>query len=79
MMDVRSIAARVVEAIAEPIAVGGATVTIGASVGVVIHQPGDDPVHLLRTADAAMYAAKRRGKGGYELMDRTTDRFLSLG
>jgi diguanylate cyclase len=77
--SVRSIAARVVETIAEPIPVGATTVTIGASVGVVIHQAGDDPVHLLRTADAAMYAAKRRGKGSYELLDHTTDRLLNKG
>jgi diguanylate cyclase (GGDEF)-like protein len=41
----------------------------GASIGVALSAGGDveDPDELVRQADAAMYAVKRRGGGGFEL------------
>jgi diguanylate cyclase (GGDEF)-like protein len=62
------VAERVVAAVAEPIAVGGRRVTVGASVGVAVHHEGQDRPDLLRAADAAMYTAKRAGKGAYHLV-----------
>jgi diguanylate cyclase (GGDEF)-like protein/PAS domain S-box-containing protein len=70
-----AIAERIVEAVAEPIHVGGASgsgrgedVQVGASVGIghsTGFPPGEliDPDRLLLQADAAMYDAKRAGKG----------------
>ena len=44
-----------------------ASAPLGASVGVAILEEGDDPVgtSLVSRADAAMYEAKRGGKGRY--------------
>ncbi|GIE29108.1 hypothetical protein Ait01nite_021530 [Actinoplanes italicus] len=50
------LAERIAVVVAEPMPIGGALLTVGASVGVAAGAPGDD---LLRTADAAMYERKR--------------------
>lgn len=42
-----------------PLAVGGATLQLGASVGTILLQPGDTAEAALARADAAMYARKR--------------------
>jgi diguanylate cyclase len=58
-------AARVLQALADPAAMDGYLLPVAASVGIAGSLPGDraDPDRLLRHADAAMYAAKRHGKG----------------
>jgi diguanylate cyclase (GGDEF)-like protein len=57
-------------AIARPVQLPTAEVTIGASIGVAIYPTdGDDIEALLRSADHAMYAIKTRG-GGVLLYDR---------
>ena len=78
--DVMLLGERVNEALAGPIRVGDAELHISASVGVAIAERGaDDGEALLRDADAAMYAAKQRGRARCELFDeqlreRITDR-----
>jgi diguanylate cyclase len=68
-----AMADRIVELLDEPIRVGEAEVAPGVSVGItVVDVPPDDedPVGtLLRDADTAMYHAKGRGRGRYELFD----------
>ena len=68
-----AMADRIVEVLDEPIVVGEAEVAPGVSVGItVVDVPpdDDDPVGtLLRDADTAMYHAKDRGRGRYELFD----------
>jgi diguanylate cyclase (GGDEF)-like protein len=54
------LAERIIAAVGAPVAVRGATVTVGASVGVALH--GTGARDLLRHADVAMYAAKLRGR-----------------
>ncbi|GIJ51553.1 hypothetical protein Val02_84390 [Virgisporangium aliadipatigenens] len=56
---------RILAALHRPFRIDGHSVTVGASVGVVVPDgSGDlDADALLRHADAAMYAGKRRGKG----------------
>ncbi len=57
--DVDALTVRLRAAIAEPFDVAGHEVRIGASVGLHLADPGEDPDEVLRTADQAMYAAKR--------------------
>jgi len=68
LASVRVLAERVLATLAAPYPVVGGHVTVHASVGVAFdeHATGDD-VQLLRNADIAMYAAKNRGKGTYEV------------
>jgi diguanylate cyclase (GGDEF)-like protein len=53
------VAARLVEALREPVRAGGHELPVGASVGIADGRSGDDASLLLRRADIAMYAAKR--------------------
>ena len=55
--------------LSSPFMLKRATVTIGASVGAYIMNPGQmvEPDDLLRRADEAMYEAKRSGKGDIRL------------
>jgi diguanylate cyclase (GGDEF)-like protein len=59
------VAQRVIDALAEPSLAGGTLVTVGASVGVAVGSAGEQPEDLMRRADAALYAAKRSGRGRY--------------
>ncbi len=58
--------ARFLEEVRRPVVLGGAKVTLDASIGLVVTDPGDeDPDEVLRRADSAMYEAKRAGRGGW--------------
>jgi diguanylate cyclase (GGDEF)-like protein/PAS domain S-box-containing protein len=59
-----AVAERFLELLAEPACAHDHLLQIRASVGVAC-EPADDPDALLRSADAAMDAAKRAGKGRY--------------
>ena len=61
----RMVARRLVGAMAAPYTVGGVTMRAPTSVGVATGMALDGPAELLRRADAALYAAKRRGKGRF--------------
>ena len=63
------IAERVAEALREPVAAGGTSLAISASIGISVAGPMDVTAadELIHQADVAMYAAKQRGRGGYEL------------
>lgn len=58
---------RVAEALARPITVDGRELTISACTGIAQATPEDDADSLLRHADAALAAAKRRGRGACEV------------
>jgi predicted signal transduction protein with EAL and GGDEF domain len=58
-------AQRILTELAAPIRTHGHILTITASVGVAQRRDEDDAQALLRHADIAMYAAKKRGKGTY--------------
>jgi diguanylate cyclase (GGDEF)-like protein len=56
---------RILAALREPFHLDGHRIGVGASIGLVMPDPGE-PMSadaLLRRADAAMYSSKRRGKG----------------
>jgi diguanylate cyclase (GGDEF)-like protein/PAS domain S-box-containing protein len=66
--SVLATAARVLDAFAEPIELGGGPVTVSASIGMAISTQHDRGVEeFLRKADLAMYEAKRNGKRRAEL------------
>ena len=61
--DAGPIAAKIVNAVAEPFLFGTTTFQSGASVGVAVFpDDGSDPATLLRHADVAMYQAKAEGR-----------------
>ncbi len=62
-----SIAERIVTLLSEAFVLDGREVYTSPSIGLAFSQPDSDAETLLRDADAAMYEAKRRGKGRYEV------------
>jgi diguanylate cyclase len=64
----RRLAERVIATLAAPFPLVGGQVTIRASIGIAVDEQRTlDDAQLLRNADIAMYAAKGRGKGTYEV------------
>ena len=64
------VAERVAQAVTQPIVVASGQHFITASIGIALAESADaDPADLLRDADAAMYRAKERGRGRFELFD----------
>jgi diguanylate cyclase (GGDEF)-like protein/PAS domain S-box-containing protein len=63
---------RILEAFVNPIRLAQKELSIRASLGIAVaEEPGADADELIRNADAAMYIAKREGKGGYRLFEPT--------
>jgi diguanylate cyclase (GGDEF)-like protein/PAS domain S-box-containing protein len=68
--DALGIAKRVRQAFLEPIDVGPASVVLTISGGIALtSDPGAEPDHLLRSADQALYRAKRAGRDRFEIAD----------
>jgi len=68
--DVIMVAERIQERLRVPFVVGDQQVTLRASLGIALSESGyKDPEDVLRDADAAMYDAKRKGKGRAEFFD----------
>jgi diguanylate cyclase (GGDEF)-like protein len=66
------VASRVIEAVSKPYGIDGTTVNITTSAGVSIYPVhGDDADTLMKSADLALYEAKRAGKNAYRISDRT--------
>ncbi len=61
--DAAALAARVIEAVNEPVSIGGQKVRVGCSIGIA-RWPDDSPdvATVLRRADEALYQAKRDGR-----------------
>ena len=78
--DVEQCAANLVQKLAPEILVDEQTVHVSASVGVCVYPDfALDARHLLKRADAAMYAAKRNGRNQYQIFtedmqEETTNR-----
>jgi diguanylate cyclase (GGDEF)-like protein len=58
---------RISEALARPIAIDQRELTISACTGIAQATPDDDADTLMRNVDAALAAAKRRGRGACEV------------
>jgi diguanylate cyclase (GGDEF)-like protein/PAS domain S-box-containing protein len=69
--EVGRVAARISETLSRPFVLDGSEHFIRASVGAVLAEATATPEDLVRDADAAMYRAKERGRGRYELFDET--------
>ena len=70
--DVRTIADRVIDAMAKPIELQGRTITQAASIGIALYSADGTPTEpdeMLGDADLAMYRAKAAGKSRYALFE----------
>ncbi len=68
--DVIEVVHRIQEAFADPIVLGQHEIFVSTSVGIALSAPHyRRPSQLLRDADTAMYRAKKKGRGSYELFD----------
>lgn len=64
------VAQRVHEAVAEPYTAGGRQITTSVSIGIALGLPSyEQPAQVLRDADAAMYAAKTKGRARFMFFD----------
>ena len=67
-----SVAVRAIEAVSQPYDIEGTTVSITTSAGVSIYPDhGEDSEMLMKSADAALYEAKRAGRNAYRISERT--------
>ncbi|GGY15515.1 diguanylate cyclase [Massilia dura] len=61
----RTVAAKLIAAVSQPVATARQAVQVGASIGIALHGAGEltAPADLLREADRQMYLAKGAGRG----------------
>jgi diguanylate cyclase (GGDEF)-like protein/PAS domain S-box-containing protein len=71
--EVVQVAERLLAVLSEPHDLGGEPRRALPSIGLSVGGDGSTAEDLMRQADAAMYAAKRAGKGRYELYVRSDD------
>jgi len=70
--DAATVASKVIEAVSQPYGIEGHTVSITTSAGVGIYPVhGGDADTLMKSADLALYEAKRAGKNAYRISERT--------
>jgi diguanylate cyclase (GGDEF)-like protein/PAS domain S-box-containing protein len=68
--DAIQVAQRVLTAVSQPLVLRDEEHFVSASLGIAVAESADiDAESLIRDADAAMYRAKERGRGRYELFD----------
>jgi diguanylate cyclase (GGDEF)-like protein len=63
------IAERIAEALTRPFILRDREHFVSASIGISIADGSETPDALIRDADSALYRAKDRGRGGYEIFD----------
>jgi len=69
-IEAATIAQRIVDVFRDPFLLEDGEVFLATSLGIAIARGNDDRAEdLIRDADAAMYRAKERGKGRYEIFD----------
>ena len=67
------VARRILKLIAEPFEIDGLVLEVAASVGIALADTSDDSAsELVRKADVAMYVAKGRGKGRFDVFEPST-------
>ncbi len=65
----RAVAERVREAVSKPAVIDGQSVTVGCSIGIAVHRPGQTSEVLLQEADIALYRAKQHGRNRAAVYD----------
>ena len=69
--DAAALAGKVLQAVAQPVALGDQILNMSASVGIsMFPQDATDKESLAKYADIAMYGAKDKGKNGFEFYTR---------
>jgi diguanylate cyclase (GGDEF)-like protein len=66
-----AIAERILTRLCSPVMLEGKVIQASGSIGIAALQEGESSMHLLRNADAAMYAAKSLGTNRVRIFDRT--------
>lgn len=75
--EVERVATRVVASLGEHLKFSGVAAQVSASVGVAVHPAhGLTAAQLLKSADTAMYAAKKAGKNTFRFFDPAMDALL---
>jgi two-component system cell cycle response regulator len=70
--EAATVALKVIEAVSQPYVIEGHTVNITTSAGIGIYPAhGEDADTLMKSADLALYEAKRTGKNTYRISERT--------
>ena len=70
--DVATVATKLVEIVSQPYFIEGRSVTITTSAGIGIYPDhGEDVASLMKSADAALYEAKRAGKNVFRISQQT--------
>jgi diguanylate cyclase (GGDEF)-like protein len=70
--DLAKLAAKLLQTVSQPYDFQGRSLSITASVGIGVYpMHGEEPEVLLKSADLALYEAKRSGKNGYRIAART--------
>ena len=70
--DVAKLVSKVIQAVSQPYSIQGRSVSITASAGVGIYPAhGEEEETLMKSADLALYEAKRTGKNDYRIAART--------
>ncbi len=68
------LAGRIIDTISEPFDIAGHQAVIGVSVGIAVAPAdGEQPDHLLRNADMALYRAKSEGRGTHHFFQPEMD------
>jgi len=64
-LDAEALAARLIEAVRDPVTLDGQQVFVGLSIGIALGAPGINAAELTKQADVALYRAKQGGRGGF--------------
>lgn len=75
--DLEALMQRIFDALAEPVAIAGSQLKVGASIGLAVTTTPTSGPEMLRRADAALYRAKAGGKGRWSRYDVALDQWLT--